>query len=774
MLTLKAPLQLHTVQPLTVNTELFGERIRGNYGLLGAHFAPKDLLFLMTAAPDLPEGLGGMTTLVDQQTHVDIQSITMDVVNNVVNRILLDGTEQFTYQDQVYITTVLDRLGITNVTQFMDQVRRLRVENRSTVHLMKLYRSELERLVERRLAGEAVPTLPLPPREGAEQPPQSESDPRVSMALHILHRLNTARIYETVHAFQRDLLGGDISVSNSEMRLSEQLRVSNELALTEVRQALYQQPRLTLAHHLNIYEAGLGVELPQNEEQVLSQAAAAALLTAVDSTAVEILNRPQYRAEQWVEVKNALWQAAENTVARFESYHTQPSVLLLRETESEQAWHTYARELLEYETLRKTLLQGAEPPQTEQPPAGEYRERTTLVWNRTEESGEAEQPLYKRSVERLLDRVERTERESRTATEALSRAETIRQDILHRSEYERQTHTQALRETIREQMEKETRQTILPERTVLSPQPPQQRETAYPPVSLTPREAEEQAPALLREEIERIDRHNRTILQTVQAQSRQKPPVEAVRPDIRQTMRSALRALEEPEAVLRELREEQTRQVSRIPLELTPQEESLLRHTEPRERALYEAVLSYQRDPETALAGGLLRPADQTALQAALRTAAQEERLPASERAGVERVLHRETAREQAQELLERVTHLTERQRTAVEERTAPPKTVQIVHRQQTPDVTEELIEQLGGRREREIFRTDSTEQVTQRQSRQVDVNQIEHKVVTQTTEDITELINRTLARQMRSISDQVYRQMEKRLQTERSRRGRL
>ena len=40
--------------------------------------------------------------------------------------------------------------------------------------------------------------------------------------------------------------------------------------------------------------------------------------------------------------------------------------------------------------------------------------------------------------------------------------------------------------------------------------------------------------------------------------------------------------------------------------------------------------------------------------------------------------------------------------------------------------------------------------------------------------EDITELVNRTLARQMRTISDQVYRQMEKRLQAERSRRGRL
>ena len=61
MLTLKAPIQLHIAQNLTGNAEAFGERIRGNYGLLGAHFAAKDLLFLMTAPPELPEDLGGMS-----------------------------------------------------------------------------------------------------------------------------------------------------------------------------------------------------------------------------------------------------------------------------------------------------------------------------------------------------------------------------------------------------------------------------------------------------------------------------------------------------------------------------------------------------------------------------------------------------------------------------------------------------------------------------------------------------------------------------------------
>ena len=45
---------------------------------------------------------------------------------------------------------------------------------------------------------------------------------------------------------------------------------------------------------------------------------------------------------------------------------------------------------------------------------------------------------------------------------------------------------------------------------------------------------------------------------------------------------------------------------------------------------------------------------------------------------------------------------------------------------------------------------------------------------MTETVEDSTALVNRTLAGQMKTISDQVYRQMEKRLQLERSRRGRM
>ena len=999
MLTLKAPIQLHIAQNLTANAEAFGERIRGNYGLLGAHFAAKDLLFLMTAPPELPEDLGGMTTLVNQQNTVDVRSVTMEVVNNVVNRILLDGTEQFTYQDQVYITTVLNRLGITNVAQFMEQVRQLRVENESTVHMTKLYREELERILQRQMAGETAPALPLPAAKEAETPAHVR-DPRVTLCMEILNRLETTNLYETVHAFQRSWTGGANLIRNQELKLSEQLRFSNAVSLAEIKQQIYQQPNLHLLHHLNAYETGNLLEAPKNEEEVLSQAAAAALMTAVDNTVVEVLNRPSFRLEQWVQVKNALWQVAENTLSRFETYHSQPQPPADLPERTEMAWNNYVQELKEYQTLyrqmypkaadrlapplgrgeggrtflthltktenteetlsernivsresdtekhftetvlrenRQQILReltesGVQPFGQDTVPDAEslhltyrsenregdqfrYQENTEIIHTpgqmpvaaeRTEapegRSAEGEKPADRETLlrqererqlasERLREVIQRqlqqgnapsaplqggvpmipalhreepgeeenrileksfTERaeqekhftykhgresQQRTILELLRTAgaipggvvvppgdswnvtqwnQTREGDLIHRQEsgerltVEEQT---AIRELVgipelrrmwppkpsaqtitlhrehayreREQVVRESRETAetlppvrervenampwleLRQRTEAQPVPPVQ------PVPLTPREAEEQAPEVLLEEMTRIDQHNRTVLQAVQAESRRKEMRIPTGPDIQRTMRDALRALNEPESVLREVYAQREEPAATVHPELTPREEALLRQAEPKERAVYEAVLAYQKDPEGALAKGLLKPGNLGALHAELQKAVREEAPLELEHPGEEAQRQREWLREQSETVLERFHNLPVKPRSIVEE-TAPPPAVKIVHKQAAPDVTEELLEQLEEQRTRSTVHTDTHEEVTRRQSHQVDVNQMERKVVAQTTEDITELVNRTLARQMRTISDQVYRQMEKRLQAERSRRGRL
>lgn len=702
MLTLKAPIQLHIAQGLTGNMDTFGERIRGNYSLLGAHYTPKDLLFLLTAPPELPEELGGMTTLVSQQNHVDVRSVTMDVVNHVVNRILLDGTEQFTYQDQVYITTVLNRLGITNVSQFMEQVRQLRTENESTVQMTRLYRSELERILQRQTAGEPAPALPIA-QQAEEEETTLPRDPRVMMTLEILQRLNTTNLYEMVHSFQRNWSGGMNRFQHNEFRLAEQMRFANAVSLTELKQQIYQHPRLQLLHHLNQYETGVLLEAPRDEEAVLSQAAVAALVTAVDHTVTEVLNRPQLRQEQWIHIENAIWQTAENTLSRFETYHSQYQLPAeATEPDVQVAWNYYARELQEYQTLYQQMY----------PRAAEHGRVVGLP------SMTRQQLTYR------IDRTEEPEEKVQPGAEF----------HVHLSQ--------------------EQRSSIL-------------QEIINGPVALTPREAEEQAPELLVEQMNRIDQHNRTLMQTLQQETRRKEPQLPGGPDVQRTMRDALRALEEPELILKEVYSQG--ETPMVPPSFTPEEEALLRQADPASRVLYEKVLAYQKNPEAALAEGLVQTASMGALQAELKRAAQEVS-PRMEHPGMPDT-EQTLVRERSEILLEKYLHLPVQRRYSEPPKPLP-KAVSFVHKQAATEVTEELLEQLE-QRNRSAVKTVTEEDVTRQHTHQVDVKQIEHQVVTQTTEDITELVNRTLARQMRTISDQVYRQMEKRLQSERSRRGR-
>lgn len=840
MLTLKAPIQLHIAQALTGNAEAFGERIRGNYDLLGAQFAAKDLLFLMTAPPELPEDLGGMTTLVQQQNAVDARSVTMDVVNHVVNRILLDGTDQFTYQDQVYITTVLNRLGITNVAQFMEQVRQLRVENESTVHMMKLYREELERILQRQAAGEAAPTLPLPAADG-EEIPAPAGDPRVTLCMEILNRLDTANLYETVHSFQRSWAGGVNLIRNQELKLSEQLRFSNAVSLAELKQQVYQRPGLHLLHHLNAYETDGLLEAPRDEEEVLSHAAAAALMAAVDNTVVEVLNRPSFRQEQWVQVKNALWQVAENTLSRFEIYHSQPQPSANLSVRMDMAWNNYAQELKEYQNLYRQMYPKAADRLALLPGSGEdggtlltyltrlesteetLSEQNTVVHETGTERRLTKEALRENQQQVVRELRERSgwrtpeaaapgdtlhltrwaqiregdlyqswENETQVSTGELRRETELRRELsqlrglwppapLSRSE--RLLSTYILQEEGRKQ--RELRGETLPPPQVqawteqmmpqleLRERPAPQMPPPVPPAPMTLREAEEQAPEVLLEEMTRIDQHNRTVLQAVQQENRKRETRIPTGPDIQRTMRDALRALEEPERVLQELRAAREKPAATVHPEFTPQEEALLRQAAPEERAVYEAVLAYQKDPEGALARGLLRQENMGALYAALQEAAREKPLEL-EHPGAEAPRQRELLREQSETVLEQFRRLPSMGRTVPLEGETPPPAVKMIHKQAPPDVTEELMEQLEEQRLRGTVRTEVNEQVNRKQSHRVDVSQMERTVVAQTTEDITELVNRTLARQMRTISDQVYRQMEKRLQAERSRRGRL
>lgn len=826
MLIRTKPIQLHTGMGLSCGAESFSERIRGNYDLCASALAPKDLLFLMSEPPEEASSPAGMTVLVDQSGQQDHWNVTMDVVNHVVNRILLDGSARFTYQDQVYITTVLSRLGIVDTERFMDQVRQLRAESESTAHLLALYERELSRIREARENGTPLPALPAPPEAGQVPPAPA---PDVELSLTILRRLDAPESIRRLYDLRRSWFFPVNHFQQGALQLSEQLRLSSSVSLEEHKRQLFQAPRLSLLYRLNRYEAEAAPE--GGGEAALSQAAAAVLSGAVDNVCVQLLHRPELWQNQWLRMEQALWQSGTNALARYTLYHQAPppaAPAALSRTE-ETVWNRYAGEVRAFQALRQYLVPRAErtpyppplpgaadtallplfppgpdtlPPDARPLPGTStlqqreaLRERDSLERDhvRTERIPEAERRALSSPGTAAppleLRHTERSETEELRERTVETRAQTAVRDHLERTLQEQRLWPPAVsaeertrrleRELLRQSLH--TAETARRETLYRDPLPPRERETwaaprpeqrvpgDIPPLTLTARQAEELAPELLEEAVRRIDERNRGLRRALPLQDRRSAPAPLPTPDLRRTLHDSLRALTEPETLLKEIVERRQAEES-APLALTHREELLLRQLPAEERRIYEAVLAYEKDPERALSQGILRPGSLGELHGAIRQA---ERPPADR-------IHPEPEEAGA------LTRLTERVDTILEqlpgkarrgagetEALTPPPALKLLHKAPPEEAGEEA--RTERHQTRTTVRTEAhREEVRRREERQVDIARQERTLVSETAEDITDLVNRTLAGQMRTISDQVYRQMEKRLQLERSRRGRL
>jgi hypothetical protein len=287
-----------------------------------------------------------------------------------------------------------------------------------------------------------------------------------------------------------------------------------------------------------------------------------------------------------------------------------------------------------------------------------------------------------------------------------------------------------------------------------------------PPVSVADTQA---AAELIERELREIDRRNRereTYFRTLQQTERMQ--VQTQQADTKRTMRDAMRALEQPELVLRELQEtgEQSEK-TRTPAAL----EHILQGVDPATRQILETVLQYEKNPEAALADGKIQRSNLGMLHADTAKFRDE---PAV-------ILHREKP-----VMEEHFTQLTAEEIRVFEQfREQPQQPRQtrrqgqwdkapIVLRRQDNTAMEELVERLEEQRVRQQENRTIYEESVRNTTVRTELEDQMRSVVTHSTEDITELINRTMARQMNTITDQVYRQMERKLQTERSRRGRF
>lgn len=428
MLTMGQPIQLKTRKPMETLGNDFAERIAGNYQMLEEQMTPSDMLHFISAPPELYTEEAGMAPLVNHQTNVNSQNVTLQLINNVLNRILVSDSFQMTYQDRVFVENVLNKIGVTDVQEFIREVRRMKEETKNTRELLKLYHSDHQVL--RTLREYRLEEKEKEKAQGSE----SEENEQVRMeqqTREIWNRMHTEEVYQELSNLVSLRYGSPVRVTRQEMQLSEQSISAEYLTLNRMRSETFVRNQDLVYNRINTYEAGDGDLTTENYEETVSSMVKAVLLNAISQIYHMRYTELTTHASNWKWLTDAIHVNAQNTFQRFESYHNQ--LRLSKEEKNE-----YHETLQNYERREITALQSL----------FEHTEEVTL--NRPEIRNLTETEMEYRTEENITEEQERIEE---TFHELSEKQETEHKHVYKISEKKRE-------EELRKQLEIINRQNL--------------------------------------------------------------------------------------------------------------------------------------------------------------------------------------------------------------------------------------------------------------------------------------------------------------------------
>ena len=314
MLTIKPPISLRTQKRLSTIHQDMNEKIIGNYSLMNDSIRREELLYLTTSTPDIYFAEGSSTSVLNEITSQTRQEFRLDVINNLVNRIMLSNTQNFSYQDSVYISNVLRKIGITDVNSFMKQVSILQNETRQVNKLTRLYENNRTLLTqlfeeERERRGREVST-------GEQRETVNEQN---HLHREIYNRLDTAKIYNEISNFTRAESYRENFINHNQMSVSEQTMVGKSIALQQIKNTVLNEKSPVSFYHANFYE--LADEESEQAKEQSEKLTPAILLNLVDQAYSLKSEEIENNAHNWYSLVTSFYESAGNTIKRYDSYH---------------------------------------------------------------------------------------------------------------------------------------------------------------------------------------------------------------------------------------------------------------------------------------------------------------------------------------------------------------------------------------------------------------------------------------------------------------------
>ena len=775
MLKIKAPLPLVCRTSVLRLTDNFCQRVTGNYQILTASLNAEELLHLVTAPPEVYLAEGGMTTLVDASSTQVKQDIRLDMINNVLNRILVSDTYRMTYQDQVFVNSILRRMGVENVQGFLHQVSVLRKESRSRRELTQIYWSHLEQLQEWRelLLGQRQKE-----KEAEAETEKMEKEP---FWLHqaIFNRLKTGAVYQEIQNFVSSFHGGASWIQDTEVQVAQQWVTAQNILLNRLKNAAGAEPVPLEYHHVNVFELGDGENAGAAGEDLKAGLVQAVLLNALDQMYTLRLEQLLNGKELWYQLAGAVYQSVSNTLERWEAYHISRSSQLIHQPErymetvnryqnreiemlyrlldrSSQAFRE--RLVSEHKDSREQLLEKAGPAEMiygEERRLAEELSRENL--RETERRREETRETHREEGQlwRELERIRRIEHTADMAMPAVQAQASLPGELHYRKDHEeRESHEERL------QIQESRVEAVSREITRLRDR---QQKPEIDKLREETKETYREEGELWRE-LERINQRNLMNQEKVRLLENRLPAPSPSSIDRERARRDGLRAIENPQDVLLEYlsMETQTDRQQRVKEELRDQLFS--RET----RRILETLEQLRRTPQASDPETLTMQAQASLMRDIHYRKDYEERESHEERLQVQES-HAETVSRQ-------VTRLRDRQQKSeetVQELLQPGSPVELIHKRTENGLDEETLEELNMRLHhmQESRQTVEERSVREEKAERQSVQEI-RRLQVERTEEIAELVRRNLQQQIGFLSDQIYGRMEKRLDGERRRRG--
>lgn len=688
MLTIHTPISL-TVNPSMLQlNENFTERLTGNYKVIGNGLEPEDMLHFMSEPPEVYLAEGGMTALVDHQTVYENRSLKLDVINNVLNRILVSDTYRMTYQDQVFIQSVLSRIGVTDVTEFIRQVQSLRQESKNINRLTDLYWSE-STMLSKLLAYRQERAEQEHAEDVGEEKPAEE--PVLWLHQNILNRLQTGAVYQEIKNYLSATSSYHRMISGAEMQISEQTVTAQNILLNKLKNHTTMEEQPLVYHYINTYEMGDETQIQEQHMQTVSQLVQAVLLNALHQMYALRMDELLRQSNVWYQLAGAVYQAAENTYQRYDAYHERNYI-------SRREADTYTRTVQQYQ---QNEIQAIEQFFT--------IDRQNTVLNRME--GEILQ------AELIPAPGAEGVEEEPAALQTADQGQSVEQVV------QRELHHQQIR-------------------------------------SVTTQEE------LFKQQLEQINQNNirnsQLLQQFIAGQPGEK---ENGRINREAAKRDALLALSQPKEVMLTYLESRTREEQKE----TVAREQLTQVFGERTLKIFETLEKYQKTPELLTATGQVVPDAAGMLMRDIQLRMQENRqeLVHDTRELVQESVQESQAKQVLREFLpEQVRQIHSRTQSEINR-------VELLHRQTENTFDEEVLEEIRGlQRSTRVENHQIREEVAEKNLTQEIVNSKVNEFQVRQNEELNRLIQEKVQRQLGDLSEQVYGKLEKRMDTERRRRG--